>query len=536
MRLRDVACRPATAAARACARPRSRRWTPGRWPRPRRASSRRRGRRRCRPRRPASGRPPAGSSPWRGGPRRPSWPTGSAGPRTRRCAAPAPPGSSRSRCRPVKPWLRSSSTPESPIFSFTRTFIGPAAPPRSRCTRSARDTSSGLDGREHADAQLVATQLAVRLGVDDAVGAQRLGDRGRVDGRRRSRSCRRRASAVRRVGHERRGDLGRLGPAVEVRRGLRGARGGTSPGRRWPASTRSGRRAGTGSPPPGCCSVWSLRELSSAVVMRQELGIHRSDAAISSIRAIAAGRSSASHSPPSEAKHLLRREVVDVGLRRRRPAGRRRPTWRRRGPARRPAPAGRTTSTIDAGGRLVVRPRVGRQRSGPPRRAGASPGSAFDDDRVAQERSAGGHRGELLRRTRRRSGAARARGSDPTAAASQKAVVPPLPRTTSYPSGREKSSAQPVAHATDEVLDRRLSVRRAHHDAPRSARRGAALRGGPWTGRSRSGRRREGRSLGMSRERLLVDTARGYKCPRSRRAIVLRSVGACTGCRRRRRS
>src|SRR3954468_18978833 len=40
----------------------------------------------------------------------------------------------------------------------------------------------GLDGREHRDAHLVATQLAVGLDVDDPVGAQRLGDRGRVDG------------------------------------------------------------------------------------------------------------------------------------------------------------------------------------------------------------------------------------------------------------------------------------------------------------------------------------------------------------------
>ena len=38
-----------------------------------------------------------------------------------------------------------------------------------------------LDGREHADAQLVAAELAVRLGVDDAVGAQRPGDRRGVD-------------------------------------------------------------------------------------------------------------------------------------------------------------------------------------------------------------------------------------------------------------------------------------------------------------------------------------------------------------------
>src|SRR6476661_5011310 len=38
-----------------------------------------------------------------------------------------------------------------------------------------------VDGREHRDAQLVAAELAVRLDVDDAVGAQRAGDRCGVD-------------------------------------------------------------------------------------------------------------------------------------------------------------------------------------------------------------------------------------------------------------------------------------------------------------------------------------------------------------------
>ena len=53
----------------------------------------------------------------------------------------------------------------------------------------------GLDGREHPDAQLVAAELAVAVGVDDAVGAQRGGDLGGVDGARRGRSCRRPPSA-----------------------------------------------------------------------------------------------------------------------------------------------------------------------------------------------------------------------------------------------------------------------------------------------------------------------------------------------------
>src|SRR5687767_3640066 len=46
----------------------------------------------------------------------------------------------------------------------------------------------GIDRREHADAQLVAAELAVAVRVDDAIGAQRGVDRRRVDatvGRRR---------------------------------------------------------------------------------------------------------------------------------------------------------------------------------------------------------------------------------------------------------------------------------------------------------------------------------------------------------------
>ena len=42
--------------------------------------------------------------------------------------------------------------------------------------------------------------------------------------------------------------------------------------------------------------------------------MYRPDAAIRSIRSIAAGETTANHSPPSEPEVLLRREVVDVGL------------------------------------------------------------------------------------------------------------------------------------------------------------------------------------------------------------------------------
>ena len=52
----------------------------------------------------------------------------------------------------------------------------------------------------------------------------------------------------------------------------------------------------------GVFSVWSLVVLSSAVAIDRNSGIHRSVAAISAIRASAAGEASAIHSPPSEPK------------------------------------------------------------------------------------------------------------------------------------------------------------------------------------------------------------------------------------------
>ena len=88
-------------------------------------------------------------------------------------------------------------------------------------------TSDGLDRREHADAQLVAAELAVGLDVDDAVvrAAPPRAAAG-VDRRRRSRSCRTTARALR-PGRRRTG-VGerreRLGPAVEVAGEERGVR------------------------------------------------------------------------------------------------------------------------------------------------------------------------------------------------------------------------------------------------------------------------------------------------------------------------
>ena len=50
----------------------------------------------------------------------------------------------------------------------------------------------------------------------------------------------------------------------------------------------------------GVFSVWSLTEFSTATFSERNSGMYRPPATISSIRASAAGDSSASHRPPSE--------------------------------------------------------------------------------------------------------------------------------------------------------------------------------------------------------------------------------------------
>ena len=74
-----------------------------------------------------------------------------------------------------------------------------------------------VDGRKHPHAQLVAPELAVRLGVDDAVGAQRRRDRRGVDALVEvDRADDERT--LRLIGDERRGVIRGPGPAVEVAR------------------------------------------------------------------------------------------------------------------------------------------------------------------------------------------------------------------------------------------------------------------------------------------------------------------------------
>ena len=111
---------------------------------------------------------------------------------------------------------RSSATPEAPIFSATRTRITSRHPVDDPVDAGGERLHVGeVDRREEPDAQLVAPQLAIGLGVDDPVGAQRGGHRGGVDlvGEVDRAHDER---ALGRIGDERRGEVAVLRPAVEV--------------------------------------------------------------------------------------------------------------------------------------------------------------------------------------------------------------------------------------------------------------------------------------------------------------------------------
>ena len=191
----------------------------------------------------------------------------------------------------------------------------------------------------------------------------------------------------------------------------------------------------------GVLYVWSLPELSTAVARSSDGGIHRSDPAISATRASAAGDNSAEPQPAVGAEVLLRGEVVDVGLRHvdRQPAGAR----GRVDEHQRRRRSGRATGRHHAGGGLVVRPRVrvdARLRAQRRRAAGVGP----DHHRLAQERRARGHVGEL------RGELAEHQVLGPLAAPAR---TPPRPRTRSRrrcrapprtrPGGRTGSRAPP---------------------------------------------------------------------------------------------
>ena len=160
---------------------------------------------------------------------------------------------------------------------------------------------------------------------------------------------------------------------------------------------------------------------------------------------------------------LLRREVVDVGLGDVDRQARRRPTSRRPARARRRrSPSGRATGHHDAGGGLVVRPRVDvdarRSRAG---RDGSTE-SRLDDLGVLQERR--------RRRRRWRTCAVNSpctRCWRPALDQAERRGVEEGVRAADAEDdlvavGQREQLGEALAQAADEVLDRRLPVRRAH--------------------------------------------------------------------------
>ena len=211
-----------------------------------------------------------------------------------------------------------------------------------------------LDGGEHADPQLVAAQLAVGLGVDDAVGAQRRPPRRRRPPSRRSRSCPPPASAWR----ARPRTAWRTPTPRPSRRGARttrwcGPR--RSPaGRRRRSSSRPARPAATGWPPPACCRSGPCASSParwSATGSRGSSGRPRRSA-----RSARSRRGCSSGEPDAAVgrEALLRGEVVDVGL----GGVQRQPAGARGGVDRAPARRRRAASTPHhhAGRGLVVGP------------------------------------------------------------------------------------------------------------------------------------------------------------------------------------
>ena len=161
----------------------------------------------------------------------------------------------------------------------------------------------GIDRREQRDAQLVTAELSVRFDVEDAVGAQRGGDRGGVD-RVVEVDRRGHVAAGDRVGDERRGVRVRLGPAVD------------DPGRRVAPAGRELEAAVAEHPLELVVEQEDRGErrrvvgLVEARVLDRDRQVERgrhpavASACSCSIRSIARGEQSASHRPPSLAKHF----------------------------------------------------------------------------------------------------------------------------------------------------------------------------------------------------------------------------------------
>ena len=200
-----------------------------------------------------------------------------------------------------------------------------------------------VDGREHADAQLVAAELAVAVGVDDRrwraarrrpVGVERVVEVDRADDGR----------ALGRVGDERRGPLPRLGPAVEVRRRrLRSASTHQSSPPMLEHPPQLVGRAAAASRPPACCTSGR-----GGCCRARSRGRATPDASGRTRRCARCARRRPASRRRATARRRRRSTSAGRSSRRRpRPdptAGRRRPRWRRRRRGVGRSPAGRRSS------------------------------------------------------------------------------------------------------------------------------------------------------------------------------------------------
>ena len=195
------------------------------------------------------------------------------------------------------------------------------------------------------------------------------------------------------------------------------------------------------------------------------------------------------------AEALLRREVVDVDLGRgpRQPAGARGRVDDDQRLALRPAQIHH-----DAGRGLVVGERVDVDAGARRPAAGWVPGSL----RMISGASRWGARAAASANLPENSPKTRCwlrRSISPNVATSQNAVVPPLPSTTSHPSGRREQLAQPGAHLADDVAHRCLPVATSPSSSGRPQPGPPWPRAGPSTDRSRSGRRAGSSAAGIWR-------------------------------------
>ena len=255
--------------------------------------------------------------------------------------------------------------------------------------------------------------------------------------------------ALRRVGDERRREL--RAPRPSRRGAPRSCASGRprSRGRRPRASTRSARRAGSASPAPACCRsapCASSRSPSAARGTRAASDHRRRRAPRS---ALDRGRAEQRKPEPAVgAEGLLGGEVVDVGLARRRAAGRRRPRCASIRTSESSEPGGALDLDHDPGRGLVVGPgdhvgsRVGR-------RLGRVARLGVDDDRVGEKRRGRGRLRELGRELAVARDAADARGP---------ATPRPPPRTRSCRRCRARPRSRRAATSRSAIPPRTLAT------------------------------------------------------------------------------